>query len=246
MQKEKLFLKRQFRWLYAIVLFFCMSAFSFGQNGGTIGGPGTPPPSGGSYGAWPTLLVNEDNSPTPSACGDPDTYTVTVRNGGTACSSAKLKVILPGGFVYEPNSVSVSQNTIGATATYESYTGQELTIALNIPQATSTVGAQNFKVSFKAKANCETIATASVAPDQKPKMTYQLLLDSCAGGATQNQSGFGQAINVNFAVLQTTVTPATSVKPVGAEIERTIKVRNTGNGTLKNFKVKATLGAAYN
>ena len=239
MQKEKLLLKKQFRWLYLLVLFFCMSAASFAQSGGGSGsGPGGPPPPPGSYGQWPTLLVNEDDAPAPSACGDSDTYTVTVRNGGTACSSAKLKVTLPSGFEYKQNSVSVTPNT--ATATQESVQGQVLMIALNLPAATPATGATNFKVSFKAKANCTTIATAAASPDQKPKIAYELILTSC--GFT-NQSGFGQVINVNFAALQTTVTPAVSVQPVGAVIERTIKVKNTGNGKLKSFKVKATLGS---
>ncbi|GIJ97020.1 hypothetical protein CAPN001_15890 [Capnocytophaga stomatis] len=176
----------------------------------------------------PQLKSLEDAPPQPSVCGLAETYTVTIQLGTTPQNNVDFRVVLPEYFKYDDSGVQVTQGSVSGVV-YNSVS-RELTMKLEIP-ATSA-GVSQMKVSFKARVLCGGAESADVADNQRPRMGYYL-------GAFG--SGNSQPIIVKYAVLQTAVTPAASNLPVSGTVERTITVKNGGQGAVQSFKLATTI-----
>ncbi|MFK8267872.1 Ig-like domain-containing protein, partial [Capnocytophaga cynodegmi] len=176
----------------------------------------------------PQLKSQEDAPPQPSVCGVAETYTVTIQTGNVAHNDVNFRVVLPEHFEYDNSGVQVTQGGSVTNISYNS-SSREITMNLNIP-ASSTVA--QMKVSFKARVLCGGAESADVADNQRPRMGYYL---GTFG------SGNSQPIIVKYAVLQTSVAPQSSNLPVSGTVERTITVRNGGQGAVQSFKLVTTI-----
>ncbi|WP_211285301.1 T9SS type B sorting domain-containing protein, partial [Capnocytophaga canimorsus] len=189
----------------------------------TIGFSQSPPTS---Y----AVLVGETDPPQPSVCGDAGEYVVELILGNTASNDATLEITLPNDFEYEDGSI---QANVGS-ATFQSRSGNKVILKLNVP-ATSTTSPK-MSIRFRARTLCGAIAT-TVQGATKPKILYRLI------GVGTEQIKSSKDINVLYAALQTSITPSAVNLPSGEQVERTIDLRNGGNGTIKSFRIKTTLGA---
>nr|WP_156133199.1 DUF11 domain-containing protein [Capnocytophaga canimorsus] len=182
--------------------------------------------------AHAVLVPNPQSTLNPEACGDPFEYEVHIKHGTSAHSNAKFEINIPQHFGY----VNGSLTATGGTTSNLTHNGNVLKLDLNIPAASGTD--PKVVIKFKLNTFCGAIATTGEGAT-KPKLTYKLT----NAGQTNEQLGQSNDINVLFAALQTTASPATVDIPAGDITERTITIKNNGNGKIQNFKVTVNLGA---
>lgn len=174
-------------------------------------------------------LKTDSNVPLLSVCGDYQQLTVRIAKGSRACSQGKLKIEIPTGFELQLGSVKANGNTVSVTG--ETVAGSTVTL----PNITAGPSSEEMVVTFKVKALCSVIGT-SLAPDQ------QVVSYTFSGCTTNPQTGTSEIINIDYAVLRVSVSPASSTGVVGAEIVRTITIRNQGNGGISNLVLERLLG----
>src|SRR5690606_24870893 len=122
-----------------------------------------------------------------------------------------------------------SVNVDGTPATVIGKTGQEVTVSVNIPAGPAS---EEIEVTFNAKALCNIIGSATDSI-----VTYTL--NGCNGSA---QTGTSETINIRYAVLRVSDTPAPIVGNLNEQPERTITIRNQGNGEISEFTLDRISG----
>jgi gliding motility-associated-like protein/uncharacterized repeat protein (TIGR01451 family) len=193
--------------------------FSFVLNAGTL---------------FAQTLKTDGAVPTLNACGANGTFTVTIARGAAACNAGTLKITLPStGFEYVPGSAKIGVTVLAET----NVTTNGTTLAL--PVIPAGLPTDLVTITYEAKATCEAIPLASLPDASKPTVTYTL--SSCT--ATP-QTGQSDIININFAVLKAEVTPNASQGVIGSIVTRTVKITNTGNGSIGSFTVDRALGSS--
>src|SRR5690606_25845543 len=170
-------------------------------------------------------LQTDSNVPVLDVCNDYEQFTLRIAKGSQACSNGELVIALPNGFELEAGSVNVD----GTPATVIGQTGQEVTVSVNIPAGPAS---EEIEVTFNAKALCNIIGSATDS-----MVTYTL--NGCNGSA---QTGTSETINIRYAVLRVSVTPDPIVGNLNDQPERTITIRNQGNGEISEFTLDRTLG----
>lgn len=175
-------------------------------------------------------LKTDHNVPALSACGDYEEFQLSIGSGAAACT-ATLEIVMPEHFLYEVGSAKID----GVTADERDATEAGASISLNIPAGTPE---KELVITFNAKATCEAIGTVDLPTNQRPAVAYTL--NGCGAASLTGES---EAINIAFAVLNLTITPEATQGVIGDEFTRTIEVRNSGNGYVKEFTVTSALGA---
>lgn len=170
-------------------------------------------------------LQTYSNVPVLDVCNDYEQFTLRIAKGSQACSNGELVIALPNGFELEAGSVNVD----GTPATVTAQTEQSATVNINIPAGPAS---EEIEVTFNAKALCNIIGSATDS-----MVTYTL--NGCNGSA---QTGTSETINIRYAVLRVSVTPDPIVGNLNDQPERTITIRNQGNGEISEFTLDRTLG----
>ncbi|KAA5531706.1 HYR-like domain-containing protein, partial [Paenimyroides baculatum] len=171
-------------------------------------------------------LVTDSAVPVLDVCSDYQQFTVKIGRGSTACPNGKLKIELPTGFELESGSVKVG----GVPATVSGQTTQEVTVDVNIPSGPAS---QEIEVTYNAKALCSAISSTIT----DPSVSYTL--QGCTGVIVPKSS---ETINIRYAVLRIDVTPNPIIGNINDVVERTISIRNQGNGELPVFTFERILG----
>lgn len=155
------------------------------------------------------------------------TLKVRINKTKDACAEGKLSIKLPSGFMYVKNSVKIDGQALVSPAV-ETINTDGVTIPIAVPQ-----GASGYvEVTYDVEAFCAALKV-NVA-DRFATYT----LKGCDAEATAK----GNIINLQFAVLNISVTPNLTMGLVGQELTRTITVKNSGTGGLPAFRVPVNYG----
>lgn len=181
-------------------------------------------------------LKTDDNLPALDACGAVGTFKVRIQKSSTACSNPQLKIYfdISKGVEYVPGQITatLAGTTVTVTETAASSTGATLLL----PQINDGDASEELVISYGARAKCDAIG-ASGANIAHPQYT----LENC--GAPQIK--LGEDVNTNFAVLKLDITNSASQIGLSESFSRTLKVSNTGNGSIGVITIDRTLGAAF-
>ncbi|SFS80498.1 DUF7507 domain-containing protein [Sphingobacterium wenxiniae] len=166
--------------------------------------------------------------PTLEVENGPGTFRLRIAKAVHACSDGVLQITLPAGFRYAPNSMVYAEGITARGAV--TVTDNVVTVPINIEAgATSSYGELAFGV--------ETLC--GVGLDGGNNLTYALTGCGISGTETKTSN----TVNIRFAVLQVTVSPASTAGLIGDQRSRTITVRNVGNASVPGFVLNADYGA---
>jgi gliding motility-associated-like protein len=171
-------------------------------------------------------LKTDSSVPVLDVCAESQQFAVRIAKGSQDCPNGELKIELPSGFELEAGSINID----GTPATITEQTGPMATMDINIPSGSSS---QEIEITFKAKALCNIIGSST----GDPVVTYTL--SGCTNGV---QTGTSDAINIRYAVLRVNIAPNPITGNIGNEPERTITIKNQGNGEIFQFTLDRILG----
>lgn len=174
-------------------------------------------------------LNTETSVPVLSVCGAPGTVTLIIEKGSAACNTGELKIDLPSGFEYVSGTLKID----GVLHTPEA-TSNSSGLDVKLPNISArTTGNDKMTITYDVRALCDAVIT------NEPVITYDFK------GCGANQFATSEAFNIVYAVLSASVDYTSSNTGVlGSLINRKIKIRNTGLGTIsENVKFKIDLGS---
>ncbi|ERJ60928.1 T9SS C-terminal target domain-containing protein [Sphingobacterium paucimobilis] len=158
------------------------------------------------------------------------TFRVRINKTATECTDGSLNIKLPSGFKYVSGTAKVG----GANPSSEEVSNDNN--AVTIPLGIIPADASGYvEVSFDVEALCGALSLKV----EDRFVTYTL--KGC-GAPTEGVKANGNIINLQFAVLNISVTPNLTMGLVGQELTRTITVKNSGTGGLPAFKLPVNYG----
>ncbi|MFD2553611.1 hypothetical protein ACFSQW_04360, partial [Sphingobacterium tabacisoli] len=155
------------------------------------------------------------------------TLKVRINKTNDECAEGKLSIKLPSGFKYVKKSVKIDGQALVSPAV-ETINTDGVTIPVAISSGTSGY----VEVTYDVEALC---------PALKVNVTDRFAsytLKGCGADATAK----GNIINLQYAVLNISVTPNLTMGLVGQELTRTITIKNSGTGGLPAFRIPVKYG----
>ncbi len=182
----------------------------------------------GTNNTYAQTLITDSSVPVLDVCSDYKQFTVKITKDNNACNNATLAITIPKGFELESGSVAID----GVQATYTPTISEGVT---NVILSGLDVGngTGELTITYNVKALCDIISTPGDS-------TVGYELTDCSPNP---KPGTSEAINIRYAVLRINVNPDPIMGNIGQVIERTITVKNQGNGEIPSFTVDRNLGS---